>query len=373
MSGGHRGALSKPYRQNGWPPSPYSAKTRAYFRYKQIPFEEHHPSARQLYGPIKKAVGAMIMPTVVTPEGRWLQDTSEIIDELERRFPEPAIVPTTPTQRVAAYLLELHGDEWLPIVAMHTRWNYEANRRFAESEFGRYGFSMLPNAVSRRLAAPIAKKMRSYRPVLGITDATVPGIESFAKDLIARLDAHLAVHPFLFGTRPSIADFALYGPLWAHVFRDPATTHWYDDAPHVRSWFGRLDTPSSDRGEFLADDEVPESLDTIFATLFEEQMRFVRDLVTAVARYCDEHPDAHRVPRSLGEHQVRIGGHEGTRKLITFSQWMAQRPIETYHQLGDEDRANVDRWLDRVGGEDAMQIEIAHPFERVDFKMRLRR
>ena len=87
--------------------------------------------------------------------------------------------------------------------------------------------------------------------------------------------------------------------------------------------------------------------------------------------YVASHPDATRVPRSLGEHPFTIGGAKGTRKLLTFTQWMAQRPIDAYRGFGTDERVRVDRWLRRVGGFDAMKLEIKHPFVRKNFKMAL--
>ena len=361
------------YRHYAWPVSPYSAKTRAYLRYKALPFEEIQPSALHLASAIKGAVGRMVMPTLLTPQGTWLQDSSEIIDTLERMHPELSITPEGPTQRLASSLLELHGDEWLPIVAMHTRWNVPQNTRFAEEEFGRYAFPWLPLFIAKRLARPFAQKMRGYRPSLGITDETRAGIERFAKSLIAQLESHFSDgYEFLFGGRPSLGDFSLYGPLWAHVYRDPGTSAWFDEAPNVVAWFKRLQSqPHPERSDFLSDDHVPETLDPIFRTLFSEQFSFITRLVDAIERYCVQHPQATRVPRSLGVTPFVIGGDQGVRKLITFTQWMAQRPLDIYHSLAPSTRVEVDLWLERVGGREAMQLRIKHRFARRDFKMGL--
>lgn len=365
--------MSKRFRHYSWPVSPYSAKTRTYLQYKGIPFDDVAPSALRLMGPIRKAVGRPIMPTIRRPDGSWMQDTSEIIDQFEREFPDRAIVPDTPRQRVAAYLLELHGDEWLPSVALHFRWNIPENNHFARTEFAKYGLPGMPRPVAKLVTKPFADKMSGYLPLVGVSDETIPGFEAYTKQILAHLDAHLADHLFLFGTRPSIADFALFGPLWAHLYRDPGSTRLFDETPKVVAWFDRLLRPSGEVGAFLPDDEIPETLDPIIAGIFADQIPFVRALEEAIHAYCEEHPDATRVPRALGSHAFTVAGREGTRKLITFSQWMAQRPVEAYQALDSEGKAAVDAWLERAGAALGLDWAIRHPFERRNFKMRLRR
>jgi len=213
--------------------------------------------------------------------------------------------------------------------------------------------------------------MASYLPLLGVQPETVPGIEAFLVDTVAILEAHLSIHPFLLGTRPCIGDLALYGPLWSHVYRDPGSRHYFDGAPAVVAWFERLAKPSGEAGEFLVDDEVPDTLDPLFQTLFAEQMVFVGSLLDAIDAWCAENPDATRVPRSLGAAALTVGGHTGTRKWVTFTQWMAQRPYDIYGGLEGEDKQSVDGWLARVGGLEAMQRKIDHRFVRRDFKMGL--
>jgi glutathione S-transferase len=355
----------------GWLVSPYSAKTRAYLKFKGVEFDDVAPTARKLMWTIRRAVGRPVMPTILTPEGEWMQDTSEIIDTLETRLGGPSITPTGPRQRLASALLELHGDEWLPTVAMHTRWNIPENTAFAKEEFGRCGFPYLPTVLSKRLTGPIADRMAGYLPILGVQAETIPGIERFLQQTVATLEAHLQVHPFLFGTRPSLGDFALYGPLWAHAYRDPGSKKFFEGAPAVIAWFDRLATPTGESGAFLADDEMPTTLDPLFETLFAEQMVFVVALIDAIDAWCADNPDATRVPRSLGPHELTIGGCTGTRKFVTFTQWMAQRPYDVYAGLEAEDLTSVNAWLERVGGLQAMSRRIENRLVRRDFKMGL--
>ncbi len=350
----------------GWDVSPYSAKTRTYLRYKGIPHDDRHPNAWMLMRTIAKAVGKPVMPTIHEPGpggGAWMQDTSDIIDALEARHPEPSIHPPGPTQRLASHLMELHADEWLPTVIMHTRWNYPDSTAFAIDEFAREGLPGWPKFLARRIIKPMADRMAAYRPKLGISAATEPGIEAFTKELIARLQGHFAAHDFLLGGRPCLGDFALFGPLWAHVWRDPGTTSWFDDAPDVVRWFERMQAPEAP-GEWVPDDEVPATLDAVYRTMFEEQWAYLKDLVGVIDAWAAEHPDATRLPRVLGDHEFVFGGARGTRRLITFSQWMLQRSLDAYEAADGA----ADAWLERVGGAEALTLRVTHRTERRNFK-----
>ena len=121
----------------GWLVSPYSAKTRSYLKYKQIPFNEIEPNIFHFYRKIQKAVGRIIMPTVKLPDGTWLQDSSHIIDEMEQQHPKRSITPDGTVQKLVSLLFELYADEWLPMAALHYRWNIQDNTQFALKEFSR--------------------------------------------------------------------------------------------------------------------------------------------------------------------------------------------------------------------------------------------
>ena len=104
-------------------------------------------------------------------------------------------------------------------------------------------------------------------------------------------------------------------------------------------------------------------------TLFAEQFAYLSTLVEHIALWCDEHRDAERLPRAFGEAEFTMGGVKGQRRLVTFSQWMLQRPIDAYRQMSDEERVKTDEWLHRVKGYEAMQLTIGHRLERKNFRM----
>ena len=94
--------MTQRYLHYGWECSPYSSKTRSYFRYKNIPFKDIHPNAIQVKFVMEKRVGFTSMPTVIDPKGHILQDSTDIIDTLEQTFTNKTVFPNTPKQNLVS-------------------------------------------------------------------------------------------------------------------------------------------------------------------------------------------------------------------------------------------------------------------------------
>jgi glutathione S-transferase len=352
----------------GWECSPYSSKTRTYLRFKGTPHEDIQPTFLKMRQ-LTSRVGFMVMPVVEQPDGSVLQDTSDIIDALEAQQPEPSIIPPGPRQRLVSLLLELNADEWMPLIAMHYRWNSEENRKFILGDFGKNAAPWLPGFLQRKVAGKIAGKMASYLPVLGITEQTQQAIEAWTEELLGLLDAHFSEHDFLLGGRPCLGDFSLYGPLYAHVRRDPASAPLVEAHEHVIAWMERLQNPAATPGDFLEGDEVPVQLWPILRRMFREQFPVLREAVSRTQAWLEEHPEAQKLPRSLGDVEFVIGSATETRRLLTFQHWMFQRSLFFYQSLSSDHRESVDALLRELGGLDAMQVEIKRPLMRRNFRV----
>ncbi|MCB9598113.1 MAG: glutathione S-transferase [Sandaracinaceae bacterium] len=363
VRGGARG-ISEPvtYLHYGTEVSLYSGKTRAYLRYKGIPFEDRVATIEVYRSIIVPEVGRPVIPVVRTPDGELLQDTTVIIDALEQRFPEPSIYPEGPMQRLFALLLEVYGDEWLVMPAMHYRWHPRRdNLLFLLRELGRTASPRAPRLVQPLLGLPAAMFFgRKYQAYFGVTPRMHGPIERSYEALLRDLDAHLADHAFLFGTRPSIGDLGLIGPLYAHLYRDPAPGRLMRRiAPNVARWVERMQQPEPRHDDgFLPDDEVPETLYPLLARMFDEQLPILVDTIGRVHAWALEHPDRARVSRIIGAHRYQIEGVSEERKVTPFSQWMFQRPLDLYASLDDAARARIDPVLERLGGLAGLRTEV---------------
>ncbi len=89
----------------GGPLSLYTGKARSYLIKKQIPYRECFPTHAVFQTQIAPALGFFVVPVLEAPDGSIIQDTSDIIEHLEEKFPETRLSPLTPVQRTVASLI----------------------------------------------------------------------------------------------------------------------------------------------------------------------------------------------------------------------------------------------------------------------------
>jgi len=346
----------------------FTGKARSYLRWRGVPFEERL-ATRDVYKKIiVPRVGYPMIPVLVTPDDTLIQDTTEIIDYFEAQSVAPRVIPTGPRQRLAAHLLELYGDEWLVIPAMHYRWAH--NRDFAYSEFGKLA---LPHgSADEQFAAgkKAAEKFEGSVKFLGATPEMAGAIERSYEALLDELNAHFGIHDFLLGGQPTIADFGLIGPLYAHLYRDPASGDLMRRrAPNVARWVERMQFPGgASDGALLANDEIPETLLPILARQMREQGPCLIDIVKTTAAFKADNPDAD-IPRVLGMHAFTVEGETGQRIILPYTQWMLQRATAVLGGLPAGDQPAMTKFLRAIGGEFLRDIKIDAPVKRVDHQL----
>jgi len=351
--------MTAQYTLYGGQLSLYTGKARAYLRYKGLDFEEL-PATREVYKSlIVPRVGAPIVPVLVSADDQVVQDTTDIIDFLEDRHRQASVYPQGPLQRLVALLLEFYGDEWLVIPAMHYRWSVlDDQYEFIMREFGALSAPDASEEEQIRIGEKVSAPFRGSIPALGVTESTIPGIERAYAALLEQLDLHFAQYDFLLGSRPSIGDFGLMGPLYAHLGRDPVPRAMMEaQAPHVYRWVQRMNAPSPCSGEFLAGDRIPDSLLPLLATLCRDFLPDAVDVVAHNESWLAQHPGGN-LPRVLGMHSFTTGGEQGERYIHSYSQWMFQRCLDHFQALAGEDRTRAEVLLGSVGGLEAMKTQI---------------
>lgn len=358
-----------PYQLIAAPLSLYSGKVRGYLRWKNVAFSEVLSTAEVYKNTILPRVGWPVVPVLISPDDTTVQDSSDIIDYVENAEPGASVYPDTPVQKLVALIMELFGDEWLLLSAMHYRWTY--NEDFAYQEFGNASAPELSKQQRFELGKKLAKRFKGSLPFLGITKKTASAIEKTYEAFLRAFDEHLAKHDFLFGSRPSIGDFGLLAPLYAHNYRDPASGEMMERiAPRVADWCRRAHAPQEAlSGEFVTNDQVPETLLPILRMFAKEQLPILMDTLADLEKWVSENPDTKELPRITGFHKFKIDGVEEGRAVLPFSLWMLQRVLDHLASLSGDDRKAAVELLAKIGAQDLLNMQVMPRLKRENFKL----
>ena len=414
-----------PYRLFSWELSYFSGKARAYLRYKQRMgglepgFEDILATPDLVQGLLTVKSGSGAIPQLEAPDGTWIQDSSEIIDFCEARHPTPSVLPdatTRPRQAIASYLIELLADEWLVVPGFWERWYFSedgrspSHRGFNEQQWGAVFAAGAPGAERRAAGAAvfehlfgISESRTAPRAVyaglvhLGVTAATEHAWQASQHRVLQHLEAHFSAHDYVLGGRPSLGDFGLIGPLYAHLYRDavsgfalrthfPIVCEWvertngegavssrtYDQKLYSLGEDGELigRPANGDGAAWLPDDEIPPTLGPVLGVFFDEMWPTLKSAMETLTAFIES--DAHTAGDALpgktftadppflklqtGDgaltHDFSIGGVHGRRMVIPYQMWMLGRLLEVLEAATAESgaRTRVQDWLGQFEG-----------------------
>jgi glutathione S-transferase len=323
------------------------------------------------------------MPTIETADGIVVRDSTRIIDHFEER--EPRFAPRSPCQSVVSLLFDAIGSEGLLRPAMHYRWNFPvANDAFLQRHFE----MLAPEGVdSSQMAEANMQRMRNAGMAFGVVPKIFTEIESLYESLLELLDAHFAANGYLIGGKPSIGDFGLIAPLYAHLGRDPEPLRIMKArAPMVVRWVERMNACDADmpefpeqRPEFLPGDEVPETLLEILRLMASDFLPEMLGIFGSVESWLVDHPDnslsnplphksAAQGPGPFGTHHFLLRGVPIELGVRHYAIWMAQRPLDFYAALDVADRERADRILDATGLRPLFNLSPSFRLERREHK-----
>jgi len=386
------------YRLFSWEHSYFSGKARAYLRFKERagslpPGWEDILATRELVaGLLVPRSGTGAIPQLETPAGDWVQDSSEIIDHVEAAHPEVPVVPSAgaaPRQCLVSYLLELLADEWMIVPAFWERWYFSedgrepSHRSYNEQNWGVIVAAGEPGDVRRAAGAQLFEELfgishsrqdpkGTYAGLvhLGCDARTEKAWQASQHRLLGMLERHFAQHDYVLGGRPSLGDFGLLGPLYAHVYRDavsgfalrvffPITTEWVERtngecAINARQWGQKLYSldakgglvgrpATSHGGEWLGEDAIPETLVPVLGVFFEEMWPVLASSMEKLTDFIasGDHTPGDPLPGGsftatsgfealqTGDgpltHEFEIGGIRARRMVVPYQVWMLQR------------------------------------------------
>jgi glutathione S-transferase len=316
----------------------FTGKLEAYLRYKEIPYEFHEMTGREFMRTIPEKTGAMQMPAAQLPDGRWMTDSSPMIDWFETQYKDGPILPDDPGQAFVCRLIEDYADEWLWRPAMHYRWSYPLSSKLLARQ--------IADAMGRDIKVPgFLKRWRTERRQKlnfvdrdGVTPETRAHVEGSYLRLLTMLEPVVQARPFLFGNRPTLADIGLMGPLFRHFAMDPVPgIIMRETAPGVMAWVYRV---WNARASCLSGDQVsgiPDDLLPLLGELAETHLEALN-------------ANAHAWQAGAKYHGMTLQG-TAYRRLQTsqYRVWCLEKLQERYRALGDNARKGLDPVLQSTG------------------------
>lgn len=218
------------YHIYGGPASPYSHKLRAVFRYRRLPHTwqvpqggfngagslGHDTSAQTPLQEAKKPV----VPVVKYPDGEYKADSTPIMRELEALYRQRSLLPPNPGIAYLAFLVEDMADEYMPLPMFYFRWTEDAEWCSRRQMVGWGG------ALNDDDLESLAKNFRERQQAQLGAQASTPkeSVVNNYRNILSALEQQLKSSLFLFGDRPSFAEFGLYGQLSQYVI-DPVVSN----------------------------------------------------------------------------------------------------------------------------------------------------
>lgn len=237
--------------------SPYSIKMRAILRYRRLPFiwSQVNQKLRNEIAHIKPPV----IPKIKFPDdGAWHVDSTPMAYELETRHPgQRSIIPDDNGLAFLSHLIEDLADEWMTKMMYHYRWWRKADQDFCSSWLANSHSEFAPKDTVQAIAKMLAERQISRLALVGSTETTKPIIEQSFLEVIDIFDTHLAESRFLFGSRPALADFGIFGQ-FSQLNHDPTSLGIIrEKSPRFSTWIDHMDDLSGlEQGDWI-DPEKP--------------------------------------------------------------------------------------------------------------------
>ena len=346
----------------------YSAIVRPMLRYKCIPFKETKYGGK-IFSRFFEKSGSVQLPQIETTDGEVIQDSTIICDYLESKYPEKSMIPQTPIQLMLAKIIQEFANDFMILPAMHYRWNFKrTNWRICYYEFAKLAVPDYLFFLRPFIAINITPRIEmAYRKMGGLDEDFLPEIEQWYLDFLEKLNNHFLHHHYLFGDKPSIADCALMGPLYAHLGRDAYPKKLMKKvAPKVSEWVLRMNQPEGTDTDFMPHDIIPETLIPVLDIIFKSQGPKTKAVIKKTDEYMNLVLDRNQLFRRMsGKIEFKLGQYVGLRPAEIHMAWLRQKTLHEYDQLSENNKKLVKEFLALHDWLEFFDIRLKQPIKRV--------
>ena len=232
----------KRYRLIGSTASPYAIKLRALMRYRKLPFD--WVLMTKALRKQTQHLRPNLIPVLQYPDGTFRAETTTLAYDLETRHTERSAIPPDRAVAFVCDLLEDLADEWAVKPLFLYRWWDPQDQAYVSRWAGEEWSTSDAETGSPEEIEEFRRRQISRMPILGATAENKPLLEQSYLRILAAFEPHVGMARYLFGSRPSLADFAWFGQL-SEMATDPTPMRiMRERAPFTDYWVRRLDDAS---------------------------------------------------------------------------------------------------------------------------------
>jgi glutathione S-transferase len=323
------------YRLIGSTASPYALKLRALMRYRRIPFDWVIMTKA-----LRKATGHLrpnLIPVLQYPDGTFRGETTTLAYDLEARHSERSVMPADKAVAFVCDLLEDLADEWAVKPLFLYRWWDPEDQAYVSRWAGEEWSTSEATTGSAEEVDEFRRRQISRMPILGATEENRPLLEESYRRMLAAFEPHVGMRNYLFGSRPSLADFAWFGQL-SEMATDPTPMRILRErAPFTDHWVRRLDDASGVEGEWY-------SRERALGGWVEALLKIAGDLYLP---FLVANADA--FSRGLERLEMKVWGLPYTLAPFKYQVKCLQQLCRKFAALDDRDRNALQPILSRTG------------------------
>jgi len=219
--------------------SPFCDKVRRALNWKRIPYEIVEVPLSKSFTSVRRVNPAGKLPTL-EHDGRFVADSTDILEYLERHFPEPPLFPKDPALRAQCHVLEDWADESLYFYEMRLRFTLPHNARRFVPELTKHDPEWMRTAA-RFVVPPMMRGILSRQGV----GRKPPGV--VLRDVqrhVEAIEGWLGPRDWLVGDALSVADLSVFAQLACIRATDEGGRLIGASKPVV-AWLERVDAATS--------------------------------------------------------------------------------------------------------------------------------
>ena len=333
----------------GAPASPYTQKMISILRYRHIAYEVF---MGDVPGRLNRLDGIeppkpILLPTLLlkddSGELKATTDTTPIIRRFENEYADRKLLPEDPALSFINYLLEDFGDEWVTKYMMHYRWYFDKDADNASTILPLSDLAVnMPDEILKDAKKYVHDRQTGRLWVVGSNDTTADLIDASYKRFLKLMDDHLSISKFLFGEKPSSADFAIYGQLTQLIGFDPTSRKIaYENSLRLVSWLDVMADLSGhdvDNSQWTSLEDSPDSLKAIMK-------EFGRVYVPALLE------NAKAIMEGQDTWETEIDGSIWKQKAFPYQAKCLKWIKEEFNSISEDDQSRVREFLDGTGCE----------------------